>query len=985
MSRAMRSDHKTLALLIIGLLAFGCDKAETGEPDPGVQPDALPEFTAATGDDDTRTALEGLRVVWLEGDAVAVFAGNDEAVEYSVKEGCGGGTTTTLVSGASTPPKGKPIAANVAYYPFADVISCAKDGYSYTLRTTIPDRQKYSQNSFGGGSMPMIAVTESASDTKLSFRNVFGVLKIPMRMDNVRVKSIEVKGNAGEKLSGDATVTCSAKGMPSIQFSSDAKETMTLDCGEGIELNKTTAVPFYIPLPPVTFSKGVTVKFVLSTGETVVRKADKKLAIVRSSILNMPEVEDEEPEEDQYVDLIYDVVTTSESTLLWDDYEVENCSPLWYRDEYGSMKPVKITKAIYDGKEVMVNGYRLVGSYQFDRAGELLVRIYYEGNLNEVQGINSKLGWFVKYDPECRLKKAIFPKSVKRIVLDDLPILNSLTIKGEDVSIWISCCPNLTEFIGPRASKDGRCLIAKSGQLLAFAPFGVKEYSIPEGVTSIRDKVFYSYDEKYSGIHLESVSFPSTLKVIGKTAFSGCHSLKNISNLDGLEKVGNGAFSGTGLESVSLPDGCEVGTGVFGSCGQLTYASLPKTLTSIPEGIFSGCQSLYTVVLPDNYTSIESDAFRGCTALESFVFPSSLTYIGDDAFTSSGIKSIVIPNSVRYIGSGAFSRTPLEELRFEEGCRITRLLESTFDHTNLSTVTIPSSVSCIEQGVFRDCKLLTTVSFQVNSTLTKFENSENSIYGTFCDCTSLTKVELPLALTEIGSGTFYGCTSLSEIVIPDAVERIGQSAFFGSGLTKVTIPDAVGAIDKQAFYQCKKLEEIHLGSGLESLHLTSFMGNPSIKKISSSSLAYLSSDDNMFLMSRDGEVMLFATANEVESYTFPATVKGATLKKIGSLLFGFSNSIKTLSLPATLEVIGAKSLWSESGISTIYSKATTPPQLMWTDPVIDSSMGGWIVGTSKDPLPSHCTFYVPAESIDAYKTAWNKYGGSSRTFIPDVT
>jgi len=980
----MKSDHKTLALLIIGLLAFGCDKAETGEPDSGVLPDAMPEFTAATGDESTRTALDGLSVVWLEGDAVAVFAGNEEAVEYSVKEGCGGGTTTTLVSKASTPPKGKQIAGNVAYYPCADVVFCAKDGDSYKVITTVPERQTYSQNSFGGGSMPMVAVTESVSDTRLSFKNIFGVLKIPMRMDKVRVKSIEVKGNAGEKLSGDATVTCSDKGAPSIQFSSDAKETMTLDCGEGIELNPTTAVPFYIPLPPVTFSKGITVKFVLSTGETVVRTADKELAIVRSSILNMPEVEDEEPEEDQYIDLIYDVITVSGKTLLWDDSYFSDSSPFWHRDEYGDRRPIKITKVIYDGKEVLVNGYRLAPSYQFDRTGELLVRIYYDGVLEEVQTIRSKLGWFVKYDPECRLKKAIFPKSVNRFSFSDLPVLYSVTVKGEDILYEsVRDCPNLTEFIGPRASEDSRCLVAKSGQLIAFAPCGVKEYSIPEGITSIRDEVFYSYDEKYSGIHLESVSFPSTLKVIGKAAFSGCHSLKNISNLDGLEKVGNGAFSGTGLESVSLPDGCEVGTEVFSGCGQLTYASLPKTLTSIPKGIFYGCQSLGTVLLPDNYISIERDAFRECTALESFVFPSSLSYIGDYAFSRSGIKSVAIPNSVTYLGSDAFWSTPLEEISFEEGCKITRLLESTFAYTNLSTVTIPSSVSCIEQDVFKNCELLTTVYFPDNSNLTKFEN--NSGYGTFYGCTSLSKIDLPTTLTDVGNGTFYGCTSLSEIVIPDAVERIGQSAFFGSGLTEATIPDAVRTIDKQAFYRCKKLEEIRLGSSLESLHLTSFMGNPSIKRISSSSPAYLSSDDNMFLMSQDGEVMLFATANEVESYTFPATVKGATLKKIGSLLFGFSNSIKTLSLPATLEVIGAKSLWSESGISTIYSKATTPPQLMWTDPVIDSSMGGWIVGTSKDPLPSQCTFYVPAESIDAYKTAWNKYGGSSRTFIPDVT
>lgn len=1004
----MKTDHKTLSLIIIGLLALGCDKTETCVPDPDVQSAALPEFTASTGDDATRTALDGLRVVWLEGDAVAVFAGNDGAVEYSVKKGCEGGTTTTLVSNVANPPKGKPLSANVAYYPFADVVSCAHDGDSYKVRTIIPERQTYSRNSFGGGSMPMIAVTESVSDTRLSFRNVFGVLKIPMRMDNVRVKSIEIKGNAGEKLSGDATVTCSDKGVPSIQFSFDAKETMTLDCGEGIELNSTTAVPFYIPLPPVTFSKGVTVKFVLSTGETVERTADKELVIVRSSILNMPEVEDEEPEEDQYIDLIYDVVTVSEDTYLWDDLTSGYQDSPFVNISLGvtSTNNVKITKIIFDGKEEVLNSYRFPSFHKFDRTGELLVRVYYEGVMEHVGGFRSYRGWLVKYSYECRLKEITLPKTVKSFWLEDLPVLYSVTVEGEETVGGTDKCPNMTKYIGPGASEDGRCLVTKSGQLIDFAPCGLTEYSIPEGITSIGDRAFYDIDYNYDEdmIHLESVSFPSTLKSIGKEAFKACHSLKNISNLDGLEKVEDEAFSDTGLESVSLPDGCEVGSYVFRYCKQLTYASLPKTLTSIPEGIFSGCQSLSTIALPDNYTSIKESAFSDCATLESFVYPSSLTrvegyafggckalesivlpsslsYIGDAAFSRSGIKSVVIPNSVTYLGQGAFSSTPLEEISFEDGCKISRLLESTFAYTNLSTVTIPSSVSCIEQEVFENCKLLTTVSFQENSTMSKFENYENSKYGTFYGCTSLSKIELPATLTDLGFSTFYGCTSLSEIVIPEAVERISQYTFFGSGLTKVTIPDAVNAIDKQAFYECKKLEEIHLGSGLESLHLTSFLGCPSIKKITSSSPAYLSSDDNLFLMSRDGEVMLFATANEVESYTFPETVKGATLKKIGPLLLGFSNSIKTVSLPATLEVIGAKSLCSESGISTIYSKATTPPQLMWTDPVISGSMGGWIVGTSKDPLPSPCTFYVPAESLEAYKTAWNKYG--SRTFLPD--
>lgn len=154
------------------------------------------------------------------------------------------------------------------------------------------------------------------------------------------------------------------------------------------------------------------------------------------------------------------------------------------------------------------------------------------------------------------------------------------------------------------------------------------------------------------------------------------------------------------------------------------------------------------------------------------------------------------------------------------------------------------------------------------------------------------------------------------------------------------------------------------------------MGCYGLKRIESASSSYVSSDDNMFLMSKEGEVMLFASGCTLESYAFPETVKDLTLKKIGSMLLN-NNTIKTVDLPSTLEVVGALAFRCDQ-ISTVYSRSVTPAQLMWSDPVIG---GGWIVGTSSDPLPPKCsTFYVPAESIDAYKTAWDKYG--SRTFLP---
>ena len=211
---------------------------------------------------------------------------------------------------------------------------------------------------------------------------------------------------------------------------------------------------------------------------------------------------------------------------------------------------------------------------------------------------------------------------------------------------------------------------------------------------------------------------------------------------------------------------------------------------------------------------------------------------------------------------------------------------------------------------------------------------------------------------------------------PGKSEKIGISAFQNTGLTKIKIPDSVTSVDKMAFYECKNLTEIRIGSSLTSLHLNSFMGCYGLKRIESASSSYVSSDDNMFLMSKEGEVMLFASGCTLESYAFPETVKDLTLKKIGSMLLN-NNTIKTVDLPSTLEVVGALAFRCDQ-ISTVYSRSVTPAKLMWSDPVLG---GGWFVGDPKPPFQSNkCTFYVPAESIDAYKAAWAKYG--LKTFLP---
>ena len=120
------------------------------------------------------------------------------------------------------------------------------------------------------------------------------------------VKSITVKGNSNEILSGKATVTASYGKTPEITLLSDGSKTVTLDCGEsGVKLQSTPPPSFFIALPPVSFAKGFTITVTDASGATKEYSTTKKNVIHRSGILRMPDKEyigERVPQEGDYID-----------------------------------------------------------------------------------------------------------------------------------------------------------------------------------------------------------------------------------------------------------------------------------------------------------------------------------------------------------------------------------------------------------------------------------------------------------------------------------------------------------------------------------------------------------------------------------------------------------------------------------------------------------------------------------------------------------
>ena len=165
--------------------------------------------------------------------------------------------------------------------------------------------------------------------------------------------------------------------------------------------------------------------------------------------------------------------------------------------------------------------------------------------------------------------------------------------------------------------------------------------------------------------------------------------------------------------------------------------------------------------------------------------------------------NIVIPESVIYKGNSY---------------NVTSIGTRAFRISNVTSVSIPNTVTKISDSAFDNCLSLTSVNIP---------NSVTSIgQSAFYGCEKLTSITIPDGVTIIKDNTFAMCKKLSSINFGDSVESIGSSAFYGcESLTSLVIPNTVSYIGFGAFGNCSGLQTVTFGSGLRSICTSSFYGN----------------------------------------------------------------------------------------------------------------------------------------------------------------
>lgn len=212
---------------------------------------------------------------------------------------------------------------------------------------------------------------------------------------------------------------------------------------------------------------------------------------------------------------------------------------------------------------------------------------------------------------------------------------------------------------------------------------------IPDNITKIDDDVFLNTT-------ITSVEIPDSVTTIGDNAFAGCEYLTEVTVPDSVTKIGDNVFYGcTSLESATWESREGIGDGTFAECAGLTDLSISKELPSIGKEAFKNCESLESIVIPEATKTIASDAFDGCVNMQSIDVKEGNTYFMsyDNAlYTANGVTLYRCPQGARTI-------------EVYDGTKM--IGENAFYGCKLGKVTLPESVTTVEDGAFDGSEIQT--------------------------------------------------------------------------------------------------------------------------------------------------------------------------------------------------------------------------------------------------------------------------------------
>ncbi len=380
------------------------------------------------------------------------------------------------------------------------------------------------------------------------------------------------------------------------------------------------------------------------------------------------------------------------------------------------------------------------------------------------------------------------------------------------------------------------------------------------------------------------------------------------------------------ITEVSLPEGLtSIEDYALYRCLNLTSLYIPNTVTSIGRYAISNCINLTSVNIPNGIRGIAEGTFYFLPKLQSITIPSSVEVISDYGLYDCAYSSVTClaknPPSIRNDKSISYGGT----LHVLPGCKAAyeadepwnkfrKIVEDAFD-----TTTMVMNGWCGENltwTLYKDGEL------RIEGSGDMIDYDSDSSVPWYSYRSMITKLTLPEGLTSIGNNAFYECTELTSVTIPGNVTIIMDDAFCRCySLASVYIPNSVTCIGARAFRE----------TAISSLNIPG-----SVEVIGGGA---------------------FQFCQHLTELVVPNSVI-----VIGDWAFHWCINIHSVTLPSSLSSIGSSAFQDCGNLRTVTCAAETTPR-----------MGSSVF--LNVPV-NEGTLYVPASSVNAYKSAdqWKSWG-----------
>ena len=336
---------------------------------------------------------------------------------------------------------------------------------------------------------------------------------------------------------------------------------------------------------------------------------------------------------------------------------------------------------------------------------------------------------------------------------------------------------------------------------------------------------------------------------------------------------------------------------VYGGWGE-SYADV----TGIRAGVFAGCTDLTSVVIPSAtyYNIIDTGAFSDCSNLVS-VSIGAYAHVSSGAFSTCKKLKMVTLSPYSTIMGGAFP-----------GCDSLMAFSLLAPNAgDPSGYTVGNGLLLSDQGRQLVCG--------INGDVTIPDSVSIINDSAFSGCGGLTSIQMPANLYTIGDYAFSGCGSLSCVSIPDSVRLIGDYAFSGCTLLcELQIGANVADIGTYAFKDCAAIRSLSIPSSVTNIERCAFAGcKLSTVSVHQSNPVYVAL--NGLLLTKDAKTLVHGLNSETSIPAGVVSISDSAYQEcrylenldlpegvtnIGSQAFRKCVNLKNIAIPNTVKRIG---------------------------------------------------------------------------------